>query len=150
MQTRSIRLTFIEENVSATATLLWDRAPGICAKLIERLPLNGNSFHAMYSGSEIALEVPHLPKIELEHATTMMSPGEIAYVHLSAGEYYGVESDISEICWVYDIDGKPSMYEGAVPVSVFARLDDVPEFIAVCFRMRLEGQKELRIEGIAQ
>ena len=80
-----------------------------------------------------------------EHATTIVGPGDVAFLTVEKGSGYGIEEAYSEVCWFYDLDATPSMPEGPIAVSVFARLHDADAFLAMCRRMRLEGAKKLEI-----
>jgi hypothetical protein len=140
-----LRIT-LGNNTSVTADLLWNHAPATCRAVVDSLPLEYMAFHAMYSGSEIALEAPTIGRLSIENPTTRMRPWELAYIHLGAEEYFGVDSDTAEIAWVYDVDGQPAMFEGAVPCGVFARIAATPEFYDACVRMRRAGEQVVRIE----
>jgi Protein of unknown function (DUF3830) len=143
----AINLRFTECSAAAQAVLLWDKAPLTCAAVVNLLPVSGNSHHAIYSGSECVYLLPELLQIEKEHATSQVSKGQVAFAWLAAGSAYGVEHDLAEICWFYDIDAQPRMWEGPVDVNVFAEIrDSAAEFYAMCRRMRREGVKPIRIE----
>jgi hypothetical protein len=145
-----LRLAFDKEGASAEAGLLRREAPHTCDAISSRLPLSGFSHHAIYSGSECVLVLPELLKIDPENTTTKVSRGEIAFTWMAAGSHYGVTGDFAEICWFYDVDAEPRMFEGPVPVSIFARIiEPAAEFYEVCRRMRKEGVKLLRVELIA-
>jgi hypothetical protein len=142
-----IRLKFPQENVAAIATLLWEEAPATCSAVASLLPVAGVAHHGVYSGSEAVLILPDLLRLAPEHATADVTRGDVAFTWIAAGSSYGVEHDFSEICWFYDIDARPSMWEGPVPVNIFARIDEpADEFYAVCRRMRREGIKPFSIE----
>lgn len=146
---RAIQLTFVQEGVSAVAELLEEEAPATCAAVWESLPAAGPAHHACYSGSECVFRLPELLKVDPENATSDVAPGDVAYTWFAAGAAYGVTEDFAEICWFYDRDAIPSMPEGPVPVSRFARLrEGSDEFYAVCRRMRKEGIKPLRVERV--
>ena len=51
---RTIRLTFIDEDVSVDAKLLEDEAPRTCQAVWDALPLEEEGINAVYSGSEFA------------------------------------------------------------------------------------------------
>ena len=138
-------LTFVDEGVSARASLLMAQAPRTCAALLDRLPIEARAHHGIYSGSEIAMVLPELIREEAENARSDVTSGEIGFTWMERGSHHGVDSDFSELCWFYDSDARPSMWEGPVPVSIFARLDDADGFFAVCRRMRVEGAKTVRI-----
>ena len=144
-----IRLSFARERAAAEAMLLWDQAPQTCRAVVAALPLAGESHHAIYSGSECVLvldEVIHLPA---ENACADVAKGDVAFCWLAAGSHYGVDHDLAEICWFYDLDAGPRMHEGPVAVNVFARIRPPAEaFLAVCRRMRREGVKPVRVEAV--
>lgn len=145
-----IRLVFPNEGVSATATLLWEEAPTTCSAIRDLLPVKAVAHHGMYSGSEAVLLLPDLIRLPAEHATADVRKGDVAFAWFAAGQSYGVDHDFSEICWFYDIDARPSMWEGPVPVNVFARIDEpTDEFYVVCRRMRREGVKPFAVELVA-
>lgn len=136
---------FLDEGVAASAQLLEPEAPETCRAVVDALPVQGLSRHGIYSGSEVYLVLPALLTPPLEHATTIVGPGDVAFLTVAKGSGYGIEEDYSEVCWFYDLDATPSMPEGPVAVNVFARLHDADDFFAVCRRMRLEGAKQLEI-----
>lgn len=144
-----ISLQFVEEGVEVRAKLLWDEAPVTCAAVLDCLPSAGQAHHAIYSGSECVHLLRTIPRIDPEHATADVRRGQVAFAWMAAGSSYGVEQDFAEICWFYDHDAQPRMWEGPVPVNVFAELvDDAGPFYAVCRRMRREGVKPFRVEAI--
>ena len=145
----ALRFTFVEEQVSAHADLLWDVAPITCKQVCEALPSEGKSHHGIYSGSECVQILDELVKIPSENATSSVTKGQVAFTWMAAGSCYGVENDFAEICWFYDIDAEPRMWGGVVEVNIFAEFrDSSEEFYLVCRRMRREGVKPLRIEVV--
>jgi hypothetical protein len=146
---RKIRFTFQTEGVSAVAELLEDAAPKTCAAIWEALPVSGESHHAIYSGSEAVLLLPEMVRVEPENATTDVSTGDVGYTYFLPGSSKTVDTEFSEICWFYNWDARPSMWEGPAPVNIFARIIEGAEpFYAVCKRMRREGVKPLSIERV--
>lgn len=145
-----LRFSFPEEGTQAEAQLLWPEAPEICRKIVELTPLTGTSHHAIYSGSECVLLLPTVLRLPLENATSDVAKGDIAFAWMAAGTSYGVTEDFAEICWFYDLDAQPRMWEGPVEVGVFARfIEPAQGFYAVCRRMRREGIKPLVVEAVA-
>ena len=136
---------FPDEGVAASARLLREEAPETCRAVLEALPAAGTARHGIYSGSEVYLVLPGLLRPPREHATTIVGPGDVAFLTVEKGSGYGIEEAYSEICWFYDLDATPSMPEGPVAVNVFARLHDAEAFFAVCRRMRLEGAKPVEV-----
>jgi Protein of unknown function (DUF3830) len=143
----AIQLRFVEEEAAASAVLLWERAPQTCAAIVARLPVEGEAHHAIYSGSECVHVFKESLQLEKEHATSRVQKGQVGFAWLAAGSAYGVEVDISEICWFYDLDAQPRMWEGPVEVNIFAEIrEPAAAFYAACRRMRREGVKPIRIE----
>jgi hypothetical protein len=145
----AIRLSFVEGNAAAEAVLLWKRAPVTCAAVCDLLPVRGSVHHAIYSGSECVLLLNQIPRIDAENATSQVTKGQVAFAWMAAGSSYGVDQDFAEICWFYDLDAQPRMWEGVVDVNVFAEIvGEATDFYAVCRRMRREGVKPLHIEAV--
>jgi hypothetical protein len=136
---------FVDEGVAAAARLLGDEAPETCRAVLDVLPVGGTARHGIYSGSEVYLVLPGVLRPPQEHATTIVGPGDVAFLTVEKGSGYGIDETYSEICWFYDLDATPSMPEGPIAVSVFARLHDADAFLAVCRDMRLEGAKTIEI-----
>jgi hypothetical protein len=143
----AIRLSFTECGTAARAILLWEKAPATCAAVVKVLPSSGAAHHAIYSGSECVHLLGAPLKIEPENATSQVTKGQVGFAWLAAGSAYGVEHDLTEVCWFYDIDAEPRMWEGPVDVNIFAEIrGSAEEFYAMCRRMRREGVKAFQIE----
>lgn len=141
-------MIFIESGVSARVKLLWDRAPMTCAAIAALLPIEGQAHHAIYSGSECVQLLKEVPRICRENSTSNVKKCEVAFTWMAAGSAYGVDQDFAEVCWFYDIDAQPRMWEGVVEVNVFGEIiGEADDFFAMCRRMRREGIKPLRIEA---
>jgi hypothetical protein len=136
---------FVDEGVAAPARLLREQAPETCRAVLDALPASGTARHGIYSGSEVYLILPELFRPPREHATTIVGPGDVAFLTVEKGSGYGIDEAYSEICWFYDLDATPSMPEGPIAVDIFARLYDADAFFAVCRAMRLEGAKKIEI-----
>jgi len=151
---RFIELRFVEDNIAVRARLLENEMPRTCAELIKRMPLESTATHARYSGSEVAMLLSTEIKIAREKATCATLPGDVAYVWLNQDDHYGLDDDVSEICWFYDRDCRPSMAEGPVRVNVFARIEeegeDVGAFYRACDETRITGVKTMRISLLAE
>jgi hypothetical protein len=145
----AIRFSFVEDGAAAEAMLLWDVAPKTCAAVVGALPVRGTAHHAIYSGSECVQLLNEVVRIEPENATSEVAKGDVAFTWMAAGSSFGVDRDFAEICWFYDLDGQPWMWEGPVEVNVFAKfVSAADDFYAVCRRMRREGVKPLSIEAV--
>jgi hypothetical protein len=135
---------FPDEGIAASARLL-EEAPETGRVVVEALPVSGLARHGIYSGSEIYLVLPDVLTPPQENATTAVQPGDVGFLTLAGGASYGFDEDYSEICWFYDRDARPSMAEGPIAVSLFARFADADTFFAACRRMRVEGAKRIEL-----
>ena len=115
-------------------------------ELVKHMPLGSVATHARYSGSEVAMLLSTDIKIGREKATCAVQTGDIAYVWLNRDDHYGLDDDISEICWFYDKDSTPAMAEGPVRVNVFAQIEGAArEFYKASADTRITGAKNVRI-----
>ncbi len=145
-----IELEFTEQKIKIRARLLEDEMPRTCNEIIKHLPLESIATHARYSGSEVAMLLSPNIKIEREKATCAVETGDIAYVWLNRDDHYGLDDDVSEICWFYDKDSTPTMAEGPVRVNVFARIEgDAQEFYKASANTRITGVRKVRISLIS-
>lgn len=145
--TPRLRVTFLDEDVSALAEIDWTNAATTATAIVQALPITGDAFHGIYSGSEIACFIPTEISLPTENATTRVLPGDLAYYRVRGGETYGYPNDLSEVCWFYDRDARPSTADGPVAVNVFARFTDGwAEFSTLSRRMRREGSKVISID----
>ena len=141
-----IELEFVEQKIKARARLLEEEMPRTCSELVKQLPLESIATHARYSGSEVAMLLSTEINIGREKATCAVETGDVAYVWLNQDDHYGLDDDVSEICWFYDKDSTPTMAEGPVRVNVFARIEgDAREFYKASADTRITGVKNVRI-----
>ena len=146
-----IELEFVELKIKARARLLEEEMPRTCQELLKHLPLESKATHARYSGSEVAMLLSTNIKVGWEKATSAVQTGEVAYVWLNRDDHYGLDDDISEICWFYDKDSTPTMAEGPVRVNVFARIEgDATAFYKASADTRITGVKNVRISLIEE
>ena len=146
-----IELKFVEQKIKVRARLLEEEMPRTCNELMKYLPLESIATHARYSGSEVAMLLSTDIKIGREKATCAVQTGDIAYVWLNQDDHYGLDDDVSEICWFYDKDSTPTMAEGPVRVNVFARVEgDAQEFYKASADTRITGVKNVRISLIKE
>lgn len=151
LMAKYIELKFVEQNISVRARLLEEEMPRTCNELIEHFPLESIATHARYSGSEVAMLLSTDIKIGREKATCAVQTGDVAYVWLNQDDHYGLDDDVSEICWFYDKDSCPTMAEGPVRVNVFAQIEgDAKEFYKASANTRITGVKNVRISLIEE
>ncbi len=146
-----IELKFVEQNIAVRARLLEEEMPRTCNELVKHFPIESVGTHARYSGSEVAMLLSTDIKIGREKATSAVQTGDVAYVWLNQDDHYGLDNNVSEICWFYDKDSKPTMAEGPVRVNVFARIEgDAKEFYKASANTRITGVKNVRISIVEE
>jgi len=89
-----------------------DAAPRTCEVLRQRLPLQGDIVHAMWSGPLCLLNEQYLDESPLENPVTFLAPGDVIYhpVHHEIGFTYGTTQFREPI--------------GSVYVTLIGRIDD--------------------------
>ncbi|VAW12410.1 hypothetical protein MNBD_BACTEROID01-226 [hydrothermal vent metagenome] len=148
---RFIELRFVEQDIAVRARLLEEEMPRTCSEIIKHLPIETVATHARYSGSEIAMLLSTDIKIEKEKATCVVETGDVGYMWLNRDDHYGLDDDVSEICWFYDKDGCPTMAEGPVRTNIFAKIEgDAQEFYKASANTRITGVKNVRISLIEE
>ena len=146
-----IEIKFVDQNIAIQARLLEEDMPRTCNEIMKHLPLKGLATHARYSGSEVALLLSTDIKIGREKATCAVQTGDVAYVWLNQDDHYGLDDDVSEICWFYDRDSCPAMAEGPVRVNIFARIEgDTAALYKASADTRITGQKNVSISLIEE
>jgi hypothetical protein len=146
-----IEITFVDAQVTARARLLEEAMPRTCGELVKHLPFSGKVMHARYSGSEVAFFLPTHIRVDRERATNAVMPGDVAYIWLNRDDHYGLDDDVSEICWFYDRDAEPRMWEGPVRVNIFARLEgDTEQFYKASADTHISGAQDITITLIEE
>jgi hypothetical protein len=147
---KEMLITFVNEGVSARALLLEDQAPRTCQTVWSRLPFAGESSHAAYSGTIVALYIDPSIEVEEENATTCIQTGDVMFTHYRPGFRHGHPEPVSEIYWAYDRYARPTIPGQWVPAvaNVFGRIvGDASDFYDMCRRIRREGVKQLEIRA---
>ena len=152
---RRIRLTFVATGESAVADLLHADAPGVCDLIWNRLPLEQELIHGMYSGAEVFALLDDPTPAPAENLVQLPLPGELLYFYDEGRGAVGARKAVGEICLVYGRGVVLRGHEG-VPVhaSLFARIpgdwkSDWTAFAQACRKVRWEGPRRLRIEPAA-
>ena len=152
VQTRRIRLTFVETGESAVAELLTEEASATCELVWGLLPLEAKAIHGMYSGAEVFVMLEDAPRAAGENLVQLPLPGELLYFFDEGRGAAGARRSLGEICVVYGRGVVLRGHEG-VPAhaTLFARIPgdwkhDWTLFAQACRRCRWEGPQSLRIE----
>jgi hypothetical protein len=144
---RRLQLVFPAESVSSVAELFESEAPRTCQAIWDTLPLEGELYHAMWSGPETYLPIDPSLRIPPEHQTTHPLPGEIGFYAIDGGILVDWPEDFAELAFFYGRGARPSMPDGPVAMNIFARIvENFGGFGRVCARIRKEGVKRLRVE----
>lgn len=147
---KTIRLTFVEDELSVLADLQWERAPETCRIVVESLPLEGRTVHGMYSGPEVFIRADHLETAPIENQVHRALPGDVGYWREPGGRFHLAPHPACEIVFIYNRgcaimgpEGQPTW------VNLFARIRDegATAFYETARKVRLEGPRTLRIEA---
>lgn len=150
---QKIRIIVPSEGFETTATLLETEAPLTCSAIWEKLPIEGRLLHAAMSGNETLMELEgeKMVKIEPENWVYNFIPGDVLYYYSHWGDekYIRGNAEAAEITFVY---GRDVRLKGAAlrdtAANLFASIDSrLPEFAAVCRRVRVEGAKRVVVEA---
>lgn len=147
---KALRFTFVEEQVSAIAHLLYDEAPLTCDVVVAGLPYHGDAVHGEYSGPEVFTVLPgriHAPK---ENDTVNVADRDVGFLRFKGGtDVVATDKVASEIAWFYGDDAVPSMKDGPIALNIFARFapEGWQQFVAVCRSIQPGHSRPLRIEA---
>jgi len=152
---KKIRLTFVEENVSAGAVFLDEKAPETCRLLWEALekPFEGFAVHAMWTGRELSFAIPpeRLERNALdlppENQIVFPVPGDLVWNGYRPYEWQGVPRPVYDFGIFYGRDSRILLPVGWRPSNHFGVItENLEAFAQVSARCQREGQKKLRIE----
>jgi hypothetical protein len=146
---RCIVLRIPEHDVTATADLLEAEAPHTCNLIWDRLPLEGQLVHGMYSGPELFIVLPGFPAVAVENQVQRALPGDVGYWHNEGGIHASAPDEVAELVLVYDRGASIKGSDGSDSwVNLFARMqpDAAVDFLTVCRRYRYEHPWTLRVE----
>jgi hypothetical protein len=153
---RHIRLTFTETGESVVAELLDDEAPATCQLVWDMLPLEHDTYHGRWSGSEVFVLLDDAQEAPPEQRCHLPLPGEILYWRDEGNAVGGGGGPVAEILLAFgrsvQLGGPEGMPSHA---NLFARIPgdwkyDWVDFAKACGRVRLEGLKPLRIERVEE
>jgi hypothetical protein len=124
----------IEFDGHVLAAQLWDdRAPELCRRIWEALPLEGQVTNTIWSGEMLRLWI-EIPEPQPENVKTLHYPGDILFIPKWNG-----------LRFVY---GQAQMRgpAGPHPVPVVGKvLDDLAPFVAFARRIEWEGARSMRV-----
>jgi hypothetical protein len=123
------------DNSVFSAVMLEEQAPKTCKAVLNLLPLEGEIFHATWSGDMLFLKHHEIPaKLEPENQTIYPSRGDI-----------GLNSNLKEIQIIYGQAQLRARF-GPAPDNIFARISEDMEGLAeIGKKIHREGAKKIAI-----
>ena len=126
MTTKPEKLSIeFESGEKVTATLLWEDAPKTCEAIVDALPVESETLHAQWAGSELYFEdFPTTEDIPFEN-TTSRSEEYLLTNKISGGVLaFYVNPDVRSFCFVYDEIIPRRKVDTQIELNVFAEIDD--------------------------
>jgi hypothetical protein len=155
---KRIRITFVEEKVSAVAELLDGQAPETCRCIWELLaaPFENLAVHAMWTGRELSLGIPadcfandEGLKVPPENQTVIPIPGDLIWNAYPPYQWQGNPKPVYDFGIFYGRDSRLLLPVGWRPSNRFGQItENLEEFAKMAARVQLEGRKKLRVERI--
>jgi hypothetical protein len=118
------------------ATILEEQAPKTCKAVLNLLPLEGEVFHATWSGDMLFYKCHEIPtKLEPENQTAYPSRGDVA-----------LNSNLKEIHIVYGQAQLRARF-GPAPDNLFARItENLKDLEEMGKRIHREGAKKIAVK----
>ena len=153
-------------NASATAKLLWDKAPLTCEAIVSQMPYTTMAFHGRNSGDEALCLTPscitNVKQDETENAQTEHNKNGVYFGFEEAGKSYGGASSgssCSEIAWIYgdaaqacnwqSVHGephdKPPFVRKAANINLFAIIIEENNFYTASSMLQRKGEQEIKL-----
>jgi len=153
---KRIRLTFVEEGVSAIAELLEDQAPQTAQMIWELLekPLENQAIHAMFTGRELSFGVPESRlswekafSLPPENQTMFPIPGDLVWNAYQPYQWQGTPHAVYDFGIFYGRECRILLPTGWRPSNRFGMIvKNLDTFAEVCARVQREGVKLIRLE----
>lgn len=157
----SIELVLTRQERVFTARLLRENAPRTCdalARTLEREPIRGLTYHAIYSGHEFYIYCPPEP-LPLENHVVWPKPGQLLYYHFPENKYAGMhvhkerigDVEAAEIAVWYGPGDLRIVTEAGIRGNLFAEIvpEQLDEFYEAGNTILHGGQEELVIRAAA-
>ncbi len=154
-----LELVFTRQGKTFVARMLWEDAPRTCgavAAMLERAPIEGVTYHAIYSGHEFYVYCP-VAEIPLENHIVYPKPGQLVYYYLPARTYASMHVhkermgvvDTAEIAIWYGPGDLRVVTETGIRGNLFAEVvpDQLDEFYAAGNTILAEGRDQLTIRA---
>jgi len=155
---KKIRISFVQEKVSAVAELLEAQAPETCRCIWEMLsaPFENLAVHAMWTGRELSLGItpdrfPNHEGLKLppENQTVFPIPGDLIWNGYPPYQWQGNPNPVYDFGIFYGRESRLLLPVGWRPSNRFGLItENLEAFAAMAARVQLEGRKLLRVERI--
>lgn len=124
-----------KRGVSTRLRLRWDRSPRTCREIVNRLPLEGQAWHAKYANNEVYLLVPMFGEDpRAEWRCLYPGPGDLMYIPVESGASVpqgGPDSDttrgIVDIAYFYERGNNLIGPYGIALGNIFATATSIEE-----------------------
>lgn len=152
---KRIKLTFVEEGVTAIANLLEGEAPKTAGMIWELLetPLENEAVHAMFTGRELSFGVPEARlRAEKgfpppENQTMFPLPGDLVWNAYLPYQWQGTPHVVYDFGIFYGRESRILLPTGWRPSNRFGQIvENLEPFAALCARVQREGVKTIRLQ----
>ena len=155
---KKIKLTFVEEGISAIAVLLEDKAPQTARMIWDLLetPMENDAIHAMFTGRELSFGVPNdqvdestIFDLPPENQTMFPLPGSLIWNAYQPYQWLGTPRAVYDFGIFYGPESRILLPTGWRPSNHFGDIvENLEEFAACCARCQREGVKKIRIQRV--
>ena len=155
---KKIKLTFVEEGISAIAVLLEDKAPQTARMIWDLLetPMENDAIHAMFTGRELSFGVPNdrvdestIFDLPPENQTMFPLPGSLIWNAYQPYQWLGTPRAVYDFGIFYGPESRILLPTGWRPSNHFGDIvENLEEFAACCARCPREGVKKIRIQRV--
>ncbi|HKM39635.1 MAG TPA: DUF3830 family protein [bacterium] len=124
---KTIKIEFVEDGAQVLVELLEHQAPNTCNEIWNKLPLEGELIHDIWSGPQLflPLEFEMWESVYPENLTVFVHPGDVFFYARGPkelhGKPYGLDS-MAEIGIVYDRNSGPKGPAGPKSINIFGKV----------------------------
>ena len=155
---KKIKLTFVDEGISAIAVLLEDKAPRTARMIWDLLetPMENDAIHAMFTGRELSFGVPNdrvdestIFDLPPENQTMFPLRGSLIWNAYRPYQWLGTPRAVYDFGIFYGPESRILLPTGWRPSNHFGDIvESLEEFAACCARCQREGVKKIRIQRV--
>ena len=155
--TKSVKFTFVDDNVSVIADLHEDDAPKTTKAMWKMLkePYEAQTVHGIFEGRKITLEPPDANRsfdpsvIPPENTTAYPLPGDILWYYYPPGAVRGMPNGLWDVMLIYGPETILKNPLGIVACNLWASINtELKPFASKCADIRKHGAKTIRVERI--